>query len=177
LILQLILYTVAVLAVLGVGLYLAGAFNEMVHSSREADGAFANVDVLLRQRHDEIPRLVEICRGYMEHERKALEAVTALRSRYRANGNVDDQVLAENALAPALTRVIGLAEAYPELKANGLFLDLGRRLTELENQVADRKELFNAAITSYNIYIDRFPALLLARGFGFRRRPLLDPFR
>jgi LemA protein len=177
LILQLILYTVAVLAVFGAGLYLAGAFNEMVHSSREADRAFANVDVLLRQRHDEIPRLVEVCRGYMAHEREALESVATLRGRYRESSRIDDKVRTENAISPALSRLIAVAEAYPDLKANGLFLELGRRLTELENQIADRRELFNASVTAYNIYTERLPALLLARGLGFRPRPLLDPFR
>ena len=123
-VLTLALYTAAALVVAGVGLYVAGAYNQVVSSNQEADRAFRNVDVSLKQRHDEIPALVETCRGYMGHERNVLEAVTSLRLQIQGAGDVDTKVVAENALTGLLSRVFALAESYPDLKANELFLSL-----------------------------------------------------
>lgn len=173
-VLSLILYATIGLAVVGAGLYLAGAYNQMVSLTREADRAFANVEVSLKQRHDELPGLVDICRGYMAHEKQVLERVIQLRSRFAAAGSVDEKVLAENELGRDLSLLVARAEAYPELKANELFHKIGNRLTEVEQEIADRRELFNAAVTAFNTYIQSFPALLFASVFGHRPRPLLE---
>ena len=173
-VLSLTLYATIGLTVVGVGLYLAGAYNQMVTSTREADRAFANVEVSLKQRHDELPPLVEVCRGYMTHERQTLERLVQIRSRFAAAGSVDEKVVVENELGRDLSRLVARAEAYPELKANQLFLQIGNRLTELEGEIADRRELFNAAVTAFNTYVESFPALLFGSVFGHHARPLLD---
>lgn len=173
-VLTLALYTAAALVVAGAGLYVAGAHNQVVSATREADRAFANVDVSLKQRHDEIPALVETCRGYMAHEKNVLESVTSLRLQIQGAGDVDTKVVAENALTELLSRVFVLAESYPELKANELFLNVHERLTAIENKIADRRELFNASVTAYNTLIESFPAWMLARLFGWRARPMLS---
>ncbi len=170
----LILYAVSALAVVGIGLYLTGSYNQMVQCAREIDRAFGNIDVSLKQRHDEIPRLVEICRGYMKHEKGVLQAITQARSRFQQAINVDAKVEAENGFAHHLNRTLAVAEKYPDLKANELFLRLEQRLKDLENEIADRRELFNAAVTAYNTFIQRFPATLWASALGFRPRPLLE---
>ena len=173
-VLTLALYTAAALVAVGVGLYVVGAYNQVVSSTQEADRAFANVEVSLKQRHDEIPRLVETCHGYMAHEKNVLEAVTSLRLQIQGAGDVDTKVVAENALGELLSRVFVLAEDYPELKANELFLSLQKRLTDSENKIADRRELFNASVTAYNTLIEGFPALMIARIFRWRSRPTLS---
>ena len=173
-VLSLILYTTIGLTVVGAGLYLTGAYNQMVSSTLEADRAFANVEVSLKQRHDELPQLVEICRGYMTHEKEVLERVVQLRSRFSSAGGVDDKVVTENELGRALSGLVARAEAYPDLKANKLFLELGDRLTEIEREIADRRELFNAAVTAFNTYIQSFPTLAIAGIFRYRARPLLQ---
>jgi LemA protein len=173
-VLTLALYTASALVVAGVGLYVVGAYNQVIAATREADRAFANVDVSLKQRHDEIPALVETCRGYMAHEKDVLESVTSLRLQIQGAGDVDTKVVAENALTELLSRVFVLAESYPELKANELFLNLHKRLTAIENKIADRRELFNASVTAYNTLIESFPALVFARVFGWRSRPVLS---
>jgi LemA protein len=160
--------------VVGAGLYLAGAYNQMVSSTREADRAFANVEVSLKQRHDELPGLIEVCRGYMAHEKQVLERVIQLRSRFAVAASVDQKVLAENDLGRDLSLLVARAEAYPELKANELFQKIGDRLTAVEQEIADRRELFNAAVTAFNTYIESFPTLLLAPVFQHRPRPLLE---
>jgi LemA protein len=146
----------------------------MVTCTREADRAFANVEVSLKQRHDELPPLVDVCRGYMNHERQTFERIVQLRTRFAEAGSVDEKVVAENALGRDLSRLVARAEAHPELKANELFLRIGNRLTELEEEIADRRELFNAAVTAFNTYVESFPALLFASVFGHHARPLLD---
>ena len=173
-VLALAFYTIGLLVVVGAGLYVVGAYNQVVFFAREADRAFANVDVSLEQRHDEIPRLVETCRAYMAHEKDVLEHVTLLRTQIQAATDVDSKVVGENALAGLLSRLFVLAEDYPELKANELFLGLQRRLTESENEIADRRESFNASVTAYNTLIESFPALLLAPLFRWRVRATLS---
>jgi LemA protein len=173
-VLTLAFYTAVLLAAVGVGLYVVGAYNQVVFFSREADRAFANVDVSLKQRRDEIPRLVETCRGYAAHEQDVLESVTALRNDIQGASDVDTKVVGENALTELLSRVFLLAEGYPELKSNELFLKIQTRLTESENEIADRRELFNASVTAYNTLIESFPALLLARVFGWHARATLS---
>jgi LemA protein len=172
-VLSLVFYTTLVLVVVGIALYVGGAFNQMVQCGREADRAFANVEVILKQRHDEIPRLVELCRAHMEHEKITLEEVVRLRTDFTRSGSVDSKVETANHLERQVSRIFGLAEAYPELKANELFRDLRNRLTTLENTIADRRELFNAAVTAYNTFIETFPAVLVARVFSFSHRTLL----
>lgn len=176
-VLELVLYATLGLGALGLVLYLGGAFNQMVRASREIDRAFANVEVVLEQRHDELPRLVEVCRGYMAHERAVLERVTQLRTRFEGSADVDTKVRTENELGRELDRVLVLAESYPELRAHELFRRLQQRLVALEEVIADRRELFNAAVTAYDIYVESLPARLLARPLGFRWRPLLETGR
>lgn len=173
-VLSLILYATIALVVVGAGLYLAGAYNQMVSSTREADRAFANVEVSLKQRHDEIPPLVDICRGYMTHEKQTLERLVQLRQRFATAASVDEKVLTENALGRDLSLLAARAESYPELKANELFHQIGHRITKLEDEIADRRELFNAAVTAFNTYVQSFPAVLFAPALGHRARPLLD---
>lgn len=173
-ILSLLSYTILALVVAGLGLYVGGAFNQMVRSTREIDRAFGNIDVTLKQRHVELPRLVEICRGYMAHEKGVLEQVTRLRTDYDRAQKTDAKVKTQNRLEQAVNKTLAVAEAYPELKANDLFRHIEHRLTSLENEIADRREFFNTAVTNYNIYIESFPALLLARLFGFGRRAVLE---
>jgi LemA protein len=173
-ILSLLSYTILALVVVGLGLYIGGAFNQMVRSAREIDRAFSNIDVMLKQRHDELPRLVEICRGYMSHEKSVFEQITRLRSEFDKAKDVDSKVTTQNRLEQAVTRTRALAEAYPELMSNEHFRHVENRLTTLENQIADRREFFNASVTTYNTFIESFPALLLARTMGFRHRPVLE---
>lgn len=167
------LVAITLLVVVGVVLYVVGAYNQVVYFAREADRAFANIDVSLQQRHDEIPRLVETCRAYMSHERSVLDNVISLRAQIRESSDVESKVVGENRLAQMLASVFVLAEDYPELKANELFLRLQKRLTESENEIADRRELFNASVTAHNTLIESFPAMALGWLFRWRVRSTL----
>jgi len=173
-VLSTVVYGLAVFAALASLLYLIGVYNQQVFLARECDRSFANVDVLLKQRHDEIPKLVEICRGYANFESGVLEEVSALRSRYAEARDAGDKVAVENAFNRAAARLSARVEAYPDLKASEHFQRLSGRLTQLETAIADRREFYNSCTTSHNEYIQQFPPLLIARAFGYRDRALLE---
>jgi LemA protein len=152
-------------------------YNGLVAVKNNVARAWANIDVLLKQRHDELPRLVEVCKGYRDFERDTLVRVTEARTRVaRAREAMDIAALgpAEAALRVGVARVFALAEAYPDLKANANFMRLQHRITELENAIADRRELYNDSININNTRVEQFPDVLIARSFGFRERHLLE---
>lgn len=147
-------------------------YNGLVAARQECSRAWANIDVLLRQRHDEIPRLVEVCRGYMEYEREVLAALVEARSGFSKAGSAPQQAHASDGVSAALSRLFAVAEAYPDLRANESFAQLRTRITELENQIADRRELYNAAVTEWNTRLEQVPDLMVARVSGMKPRAL-----
>ena len=151
-----------------------GLYNSLIRVRVNVRKAWSNIDVLLLQRHAEIPNLVEIVRGYAAHERSTLEAVAALRARYDAASASDQRAVLENELNALLLPLLARAEAYPELKADRSFLALQKRLSEIESQIADRREFFNDCAALYNIRIQRFPDAVFARNLGFREHPFLE---
>jgi LemA protein len=138
--------------------------------------AWANIDVLLKQRHDELPKLVDTCKQYMQHEQATLEKVIAARSQVsaaREAHNVGALGTAEGALRSGLGQLFALAENYPDLKANEQFLHLQSRISGLENAIADRREFYNESVNINNVAIEQFPGVLLARWFSFKAFELL----
>jgi LemA protein len=152
-------------------------YNGLVAVKNNVARAWANIDVLLKQRHDELPRLVEVCKGYRDFERDTLVRVTEARTRVaQAREAMDIAALgpAEAALRVGVARVFALAERYPDLKANANFMRLQHRITELENAIADRREFYNDSVNINNTRVEQFPDVLIARSFGFRERHLLE---
>jgi LemA protein len=153
--------------------YVVGIYNTLVRLSNNIDKAWSNIDVILKQRHDELPKLVQVCNSYMIHERETLESVTNARSAYSRSTNVDEKAKAENQLTRALGKLFAIAEQYPDLKANQEFLNVQQRISSLENTIADRREFYNDAVNLYNIRIEQLPAVWVAQQVGYRARPLL----
>jgi LemA protein len=164
-------YLLGALAVVLI-LVLAGVvvvFNGLVSLRNEIKRSWSNIEVLLKQRFDEIPRLVEVCKGYMKHERETLELVTRARSQVGEAHDIAEQTRAEDGLSDALRSLFAVVENYPDLKANDSFLKLQLRITELENHIADRREFYNQCVTSYNTRRESFPDLLVAGPFKFEK--------
>ncbi|WP_304640642.1 LemA family protein [Pseudomonas sp.] len=164
----------AVLLALGYGVIL---YNQLVSIKHGVRQAWANIDVLLRQRHDELPKLVEACRRYMQHEQDTLERVVAARGAVasaRERSDVKGVGQAETLLRSGLGQLFALAENYPDLKASESFQHLQQRITGLENGIADRRELYNAAVNINNVRIEQFPDLIVARMFSFQPAELLQ---
>jgi LemA protein len=170
--LGIILLIVAVAA----ALLLMMVYNRLVALRQNANQAFADIDVQLKQRHDLIPNLVETVKGYAAHEKGTLEAVIQARNAAMSVGGGDVKALgaAEGALTAALGRLIALAEAYPDLKANTNFQQLQSELSDIENKLAAARRFFNNAIKEYNTGREQFPAVLIAGAFGFGAREFFD---
>ncbi len=153
--------------------YVAGVYNMLVRLANNIDKAWSNIDVILKQRHDELPKLVEVCNSYMIHERETLESVTKARTAYSTGLNIDDKAQAENQIVGALGKLFAVAEQYPDLKANQEFLAVQKRISELESTIADRREFYNDSVNLYNIAIQQIPTFWVAQEAGYNARPLL----
>jgi LemA protein len=160
---------VAALVIVIIG-YTIVLYNGLIRLKNNVDRAFANIEVVLKQRHTELPRLVEVCKGYMKHEQSLLLAITQARSRVRsAQENQDIRGLgqAETLMRTSLSQLFFRCEAYPDLKANTNFLALQQRIAQLEDIIADRREAFNESVVLNNTRIQQFPDVILAKSFGF----------
>jgi LemA protein len=153
--------------------YVVIAYNKLARLANNIDKAWSNIDVILKQRHDELPKLVEVCNSYMLHERETLESVTKARTAYSTGLNIDDKAQAENQIVGALGKLFAVAEQYPDLKANQEFLALQQRISALESTIADRREFYNDSVNLYNIAIQQIPTLWVAQEIGYTARPLL----
>lgn len=166
------------LGVVVVGVFYAVvAYNGLVQLKHNISKAWANIDVLLKQRHDELPKLVEVCKQYKQFEQKTLQRVTEARARVasaREQRDVGALGQAEGMLRLGLGQIFAVAEAYPELKANEHFMQLQSRITALENSIADRREWYNESVNLHNVRIEQFPDLFIARAFQFDAKPLLE---
>ena len=137
--------------------YVVSMYNHLVRLKHNVSKAWSNIDVLLKQRHDEIPKLVETCKQYMKYEQETLERVMQARSRVaeaRQSQDVPGLGLAEGALRMGLGQLFALAEDYPELRANENFQHLHSRISTLENTIADRREFYNESVNINNIGIE-----------------------
>jgi LemA protein len=182
--------TLAVLIGVGVAavvvvLMVIAIYNKLVSLRERGKNAFAQIDVQLERRYDLIPNLVETAKGYMAHEKETLEAVmqaraSATQARVHVDGDptkagaMKDLAQAEGALTGALGRLMAVAEAYPDLKANENMMQLTEELTSTENKVAYARQAYNDAATRYNEYKQQFPPVLIAGLFGFSHAAYLE---
>lgn len=172
------LTVVAILVVLFLAaVWVVSLYNGLVRLKHGVSKAWSNIDVLLKQRHDELPKLVETCKQYMQHERTTLERVIAARNAVasaREQHDVGALGQAESGLRAGLGQLFALAENYPELKANNSFQHLQQRISGLENAIADRRELYNEAVNLNNVRVEQFPDVIIARLFAFQAAELLE---
>jgi len=159
--------------VLIVGLFVS-MYNRLVMLKNNIDKAWSNIDVLLKQRHDELTKLLEVVKGYMKHEEGVLTKVTAARTAFMNAGSVKEKAQASNMLTGALKTLFAVSENYPDLKANQSFLNFQGRISEIENQIADRREFYNDSVNIYNIRIAQIPDVILARMLGYTPRDLFE---
>ena len=170
--LTIIVALVVILAMVGVFVYLTTIYNSLVRLKNDIDKAWANIDVLLKQRHDELPKLIETCKGYMQYEQKTFLLVTEARTAFMKASSVGEKAQADNLISGALKSLFAVAENYPELKANNNFMQLQKRISELEEKLADRREFFNDDVNTYNIRIQQIPDVFLAGLMHLQHRDL-----
>ncbi|WP_455201648.1 LemA family protein [Kaarinaea lacus] len=161
----------------GLLVYAITLYNHLVTLKHNVSKSWANIDVLLKQRHDELPKLIEVCKQYMGYEKDTMERIIKARSAVasaRENTDIGALGAAETQLRMGLGNLFALAESYPDLKADQSFQHLQTRITGLENSIADRREFYNEAVNNNNVRIEQFPDVIIARFFNFREADLLE---
>lgn len=157
-----------------IAIWLIAIYNGLVSLKNNRENAFADIDVQLKQRHDLIPQLLGAVKGYMEHERGTLEAVTKARQQAISASGINEKISAEQNLTSALQGLNVQIEAYPDLKANENFMHLQTEISDIENKLAAVRRFFNAATKELNIAVQKFPNNLVAGMFGFKTQPMFD---
>ena len=158
-----------------VAFYMAvGIFNGLISLRNQVDRAWANIDVILKQRHDVIPQLLSICEQFVQYERQTFDHLIEARTKYGAANTRDEKIQASQDMSMALRGVIAIGEAYPVLKSSEQFNQIQTTIASLENQLADRRELYNEEVTNFNTRTEQFPDLFFAWMMGFKH---LDLFK
>ena len=168
---------IGLIAVVALGLVLwgIGVYNSLTRSRIAAQGSFSGIDVELKRRHDLVPNLVNTVKGYAAHEKQTFERVISARAAaVRPGMNMDERLKAEQGLGGALGRLMAVAEAYPDLKANQNFLQLQGELSQIENRIAGARGGYNGAAQTFNSTARQFPALFIARMCGFQDMPFFE---
>lgn len=168
------LLVVGAVVVIGLILYFVGIHNNLVALKNDIDRSFANIDVLLKQRHDELPKLVDTCKGYMQYEQKTLQAITDARTAYLRATTPAEKAQADGMVSGALKTLFAVAENYPDLKANANFMQLQGRITDLEEKIAAQRGRFNEDANRFNIRTAQIPANFVAGFMGLQPHALFQ---
>jgi LemA protein len=158
----LVILVIVVVVAIGLISYFVGIYNSLVTLKNNIDRSFSNIDVVLKQRHDELPKLIETCKGYMKYEQETLEKVVQARNAYSSATTPGEKAQADNMITGALRTLFAVAEKYPDLKADTNFMQLQGRITDLENKIASMRSGYNQDVNDYNIRIAQVPANFVA---------------
>lgn len=154
-----------VLAIMAINVY-----NGLVSLKNQLERAWSNIDVILKQRYDEIPQLIQVIEQYTGYEAGLLKQIAEARAHYGQAHTVGDKIKAAQEMSFALKGVVAIGEAYPELRSNENFVQLQSRVSQLESMIADRRESYNEAVTNFNTRIDQFPDVFVARFLNYNRQ-------
>ena len=155
-------------------LYVMGVYNKLVTLKNRVKNQWSQIEVLLKRRADLIPNVVETVKGYTAHEKETLDAVISARSKAVGAQTTEEEIKANSELSQALSRLLVVAEAYPDLKANTNFLELQRELKETEDKISYARQFYNDTAANFNIQIEVFPSNIVASMFNFKQQPLFE---
>ena len=162
-----------IVAVVIIG-YIVTIYNGLIKLKNNIKKSWANIDVLLKQRSDELPKLIATVKGYIKHEKEVLESLTKARTNFLNANTVAETAAADNILSGALKSLFAVAENYPNLKANENFMQLQNRISGIENEIADRREFYNDSVNQYNIRIQSIPDVIVARMMGYNDEEMFE---
>lgn len=149
-------------------------YNRLIMLKYNVDKSFANIDIILKQRADEIPNLIAIIKETKKYEESLLNQLTALRTAYLSGQNLEQKIKAANETEKLLHSIFAVSENYPELKTIESFQSLQLRVSNLEDMISDRREFYNESVNMYNIGIHEFPSLFFAYLMRFSDKPFLN---
>ena len=171
---QIFAYVIIGLVVLGLLNVIVSTYNRLVMLKNNVDKSFVNIDVLLKQRADEIPNLIKVVKESMRFEESMLTKLTELRTNFLNANSAEEKVELSNQMQNQLKSIFAVAENYPDIKTNQNFQLLQGRVSQIEDAIADRREFYNESVTMYNIGIAEFPNLLLAKPMMYGTKQLLQ---
>jgi len=154
--------------------YLVSIYNALIRLRNNIDKAWSNIDVLLKQRNDELTKLMKTVKSYMKFEKKVLTDITEARTAFMNAKSVGDMAQADNMMTGALKSLFAVAENYPDLKSSQNFMQFQNRISDIENQIADRREFYNDSVNTYNIRIEQIPYVWVANRLKYKRRGLFE---
>ncbi len=152
--------------------YIIGIYNSIIGLKNDIEKSWSNIDVLLKQRAEELPKLIASVKGYMKHEKGLLENITKARSALIGAKTIGQKAKADNMITDSLKTLFAVAENYPKLQANENFMHLQQRISGLENELADRREFYNDSVNTFNIRIESIPGVLFARPMNLTKREM-----
>ena len=164
-------FIVGIVAVVIIG-YFVSIFNGLIRLSNNIKKSFANINVLLKQRHDELPKLISTVKGYMKYEKNVLQEITKARTSFMKTKDIHEKARYSNQITEALKTIFAVAENYPKLQANESFRHLQQRISGIENEIADRREFYNDSVNVFNIRIHSIPDALVAKMMGYKNQEL-----
>ncbi|MCX5782211.1 MAG: LemA family protein [Elusimicrobia bacterium] len=167
-----LIWIVSGILIVTVVLYFIGIYNQLIQIFVNVDKSWSNIMVLEKQRYDEIPKLVEVCNGYMKYERETLEKVTLARTKFLGATTPPQVAQAGADLSTALKSLFAVSENYPDLKANNNFRQLQERISYLENQIADRREFYNDSVAIFNSRIKQIPDTFVANMMNYQSKEM-----
>lgn len=170
---QTLALVIGVLLVVGFISYFVNIYNGLVVLKNNVSKAFSNIDVILKQRADEIPNVVAVVKKFMQYESEILEKLTLLRTNYNNASSINDKVDISSEMGKTIKGIFAVSENYPELKSNANFLLLQQRISQLEDKIADRREFFNDSVNLYNIGIATFPDVIFAKLANYKEFNML----
>lgn len=168
-----ILIFVGVLLVLAIIFgVIVGIYNGLIGLKNDIEKAWSNIDVLMKQRSDELPKLIASVKGYMKHEKTILENITKARTDFLKAKTMSAKAKADSVISESLKSIFAVAENYPKLNASDSFLKLQERISGLENEIADRREFYNDAVNTFNTRIESFPDMFVANQMKLSRKEM-----
>lgn len=170
----LIAIIIIVVLVVLIGLWIGSTYNRLVSAKNKVKDQWAQIDVLLKRRADLIPNLVETVKGYAQHEKETLDAVISARNKVVGSKTVEEEIKASGELTQALGRLMAVAEAYPDLKANTNFTQLQVELSETENKIQYARQFYNDAVLNYKNIKEMFPSNIVAGMFHFEDKTFFE---
>ena len=171
---QIVVIFIISLVIIGLVSWFFTIYNGLIHVKENIKKSWANIDVLLMQRSDEIPKLIKVLKSFAKHEKKMFDNVMVARKSYLGANSITEKADADNQLSDALKSVFALSEAYPELRSNENFLNLQDRISGLENEISDRRELYNESVNNYNIRIQSLPDVVIANAMGLDQEEMFQ---
>ena len=155
-------------------IYVLVTYNVFVKMKNRVDESFSTMDVYLKKRWDLIPNIVETVKGYAKHEKSTLSDVIKLRNGAYDNMSSDEKIKANEKLSSGISKIMALAEAYPELKANENFKDLSNQLVKVEDEIANSRKYYNATVRDFNNRVEMFPSNIVAKLLGYKSKSMFE---